>query len=66
MTDRTEQIINDAETAIRISKGVDRLKQENQKMRELLWQYRSDMRHPPASDSRLRRIEAINAVLGDE
>jgi len=28
-------------------------------------QYRDDMRHPPADDSRQRRIEWINRVLGD-
>lgn len=33
--------------------------------RQLLWQYRDDMRHPPAPDSKLRRIDAINAVLGE-
>jgi len=32
----------------------------------LLWQYRDDMRHQPAPDSKARRIQAINAVLGDQ
>lgn len=32
----------------------------------LLWQYRDDMRYPPAPDSRKRRIEAVDAVLGDK
>lgn len=31
----------------------------------LLWQYRDDLRHPPAADSKVRRIDAINAVLGE-
>lgn len=34
--------------------------------KQLLWQYRDDMRHPPAADSKLRRIEAINNVLGEK
>lgn len=29
----------------------------------LICQYRDDMRHPPAPDSRERRVEAIEAVL---
>lgn len=33
--------------------------------KQLLWQYRNDMRHPPAADSKMRRIDAINAVLGE-
>ncbi len=32
-------------------------------MAELLWQYRDDLRHPPAPDSIERRLEAINALL---
>lgn len=39
--------------------------QRIERMRQLLWQYRNDMRYPPAADSKARRIEAINAVLGD-
>lgn len=35
-------------------------------LRELAYQYRSDMRHPPAPDSRERRIKAINAVIGSD
>ena len=34
--DRTDQIIEDADTALRISRGVDRLKQENATLRELV------------------------------
>ena len=33
MTDRTDQIIEDADTALRISRGVDRLKRENEAFR---------------------------------
>lgn len=44
--------------ALLVWKAIDECKQ-------LLWQYRDDMRHPPASDSKLRRIDAINAVLGE-
>lgn len=29
----------------------------------LIYQYRDDMRHPPAPDSRERRVEAIEAML---
>jgi len=29
----------------------------------VLWQYRDDMKRPPAEDSRDRRIEMINSVL---
>ena len=36
-----------------------------EKMRELLRQYRDDMHHPPAPDSRQRRIAAINTVIGE-
>jgi hypothetical protein len=32
-------------------------------MAEMLWQYRNDLRHPPAPDSIERRLEAINALL---
>jgi len=33
---------------------------------ELAWQYRSDMRHPPERDSRRRRIEWINRIIGPD
>jgi uncharacterized coiled-coil DUF342 family protein len=33
MTDRSEQILEDADTALRISRGVDRLKRENEAFR---------------------------------
>lgn len=33
---------------------------------ELAIQYRNDMRHPPAEDSRKRRIEWINSVIGND
>jgi hypothetical protein len=39
---------------------------EIERLRELLWQYRDDMRYPPSGDSRARRIEAINAVIGKQ
>ena len=29
----------------------------------LVWQYRDDLRHPPAPDSRQRRLEAIQQTL---
>jgi hypothetical protein len=29
----------------------------------VLWQYRDDMKCPPAEDSRERRVEMINSVL---
>ena len=32
----------------------------------LLWQYRDDMRYAPAADSKQRRIQAINTLLGDK
>lgn len=31
----------------------------------LLWQYRDDMRYTPAPDSKARRIQAINKLLGE-
>jgi hypothetical protein len=31
----------------------------------LAWQYRDDMRYPPEPDSRKRRIEWIESVLGE-
>lgn len=33
---------------------------------ELVEQYRNDMRYPPAPDSRQRRIEWINSIIGDD
>ena len=45
--------------AMLVWKAIDECKQ-------LLWQYRDDMRYPPAADSKQRRIEAINKVLGDK
>ena len=36
MTDCTDQIIEDADAALRISRGVDRLKKENETLRELV------------------------------
>lgn len=44
--------------ALLVWKAIDECKQ-------LLWQYRNDMRWTPAPDSKLRRIDAINAVLGE-
>ena len=34
MSERSDQIIEDAETALRISRGVDRLKQENARLKQ--------------------------------
>ena len=31
-----------------------------------LWQYRDDMRYAPAADSKQRRIQAINTLLGEK
>lgn len=45
--------------AMLVWKAIDECKQ-------LLWQYRDDMLYPPAQDSKLRRIDAINAVLGEK
>jgi len=40
-----------------------RLIAEAPAMLDALWQYRDDMRHPPAKDSRERRVEMIEAIL---
>jgi hypothetical protein len=51
LDDRTKEVLRDAVNL------VSRLKQ-------MAEQYRDDMRHPPASDSRDRRIEWIDAIVG--
>jgi hypothetical protein len=42
---------------------IDRLQSENARMREVLWQYESDLLHPPQDDSRERRIARVREVL---
>ena len=37
---------------------------EIKSLRALVEQYRSDMRYPPAVDSRQRRVEWINSIIG--
>lgn len=56
----TEALLKAGRTpdALLVWKALDECKQ-------LLWQYRDDLRHPVAPDSTLRRIDAINAVLGE-
>lgn len=40
-----------------------RLIAEAPAMLEALFQYRDDLRYPPTGDSRLRRLERVNAIL---
>ena len=54
--DQTERLENSLR---HISSQVDELL-------ALARQYRDDMRHPPAQDSRGRRIEWINRVIGKD
>lgn len=39
------------------------LRAENERLRELVIQYRNDLKRPPSGDSRDRRLEAISAAL---
>lgn len=46
--------------------ALDELERYIAKLEILAIQYRNDMRYTPTPDSRLRRIKAINDVIGDD
>lgn len=46
--------------------GRDAIEAENRALRALAQQYRDDLHHPPAPDSRKRRLAAIAEILGPE
>lgn len=50
----------------RIAASLSYISRQVDELMALAHQYRDDMRHPPAPDSRQRRIEWINRVIGKD
>lgn len=50
----------------RIEDALRNISSQVDELLALARQYRDDMRHPPAQDSRGRRIEWINRVIGKD
>lgn len=56
----------EAEQTKRIENSLSYISNQVDELMALARQYRNDMRYPPTQDSRERRIEWINRVIGKD
>lgn len=58
-----DRVSEEHDAMMRLRRRSEQVEETHKALMELAYQYRDDLRHPPAADSHSRRLEAIEVVI---